>query len=168
MNEDIRACQDLRHSIFVQEQNIPARLEYDGKDDHEAAVHIMMHVGGDEAVAATGRLLLLWRRDDENSSTTTLHQKIAEMGRIAVRPDLRGRGFGCRVVQELERIAASEGATEICLTPHHYLERFYQRLGYHRCSMRTTTDAQNSTDGRIYINETCQLISMRKTLVESE
>jgi predicted GNAT family N-acyltransferase len=103
----------IRLRVFVEEQGIPAELDLDGDD--EQAHHVLVYATG--RAVATGRVLV----SDSGE---------AVLARIAVLPDCRGLGLGRIVVRELEEIAVEAGATSLRLHPHHYLERFYQELGY--------------------------------------
>ena len=119
--EDIAECQSLRRNVFVVEQQIPADTERDGKD--QDAFHIMLCL--EECLVATGRVLV---------KSAAGGPAKAILGRIAVRTEHRGQGLGSRVVQELETLARAEGAAQATLSPHHYLEPFYARMGYQRPS----------------------------------
>ncbi|MFB3132027.1 MAG: GNAT family N-acetyltransferase, partial [Rhodothermales bacterium] len=96
----------------------------DGLD--AAAIHVLALY--DEAPAATGRLTMTSDRE-------------GVLARIAVLPDYRGKGLGKHVVQHLEALARREGLATVSLKPHHYLEDFYQKMGY------TTVPGSFSTAG---------------------
>lgn len=155
-------CKSLRQAIFVQEQKVPEEAEVDGKDDQ--AFHIVCYAPDNantsgessSSLVATGRVLIVPASNGTASCNDS--PTLAILGRIAVRADHRGKGIGRRIVQELERIARSEGAMQASLTPHHYLERFYASLGY-------TKSPTQGHDQLIWINEYCQLISMEKSLL---
>ena len=44
-----------------------------------------------------------------------LERSIAEIKRLYVRPDMRGRGLGRRILDELERVAQAQGYTAVRL-----------------------------------------------------
>ena len=113
--EELEAALAIRHEVFVREQGIPEELDNDGRDGE--ARHVLAFAGG--LPVATGRV-------------TVSPSGEAVLARIAVRPANRGRGLGRRVVQELETLAAESGARVFCLHPHHYLETFYEGLGYRK------------------------------------
>ena len=137
--EELAQCQSLRRDVFVTEQKLPADAEEDGMDPR--ALHIMFME--DAQLIATGRVLIT--RDGDLAK--------AILARVAVRSDHRGRGLGSRVVQELETLARSNGASQASLTPHHYLEQFYSRMGYRR----------PPDDAIIHVTDKCQLITMKKS-----
>lgn len=114
-SEQRQQAQAIRVSVFVEEQGIPAELDFDGKD--EAALHVVA-LSGDLPVA-TGRMFI-------ESATT------GEISRIAVLESHRGCGLGRRIVLQLEALARREGLDAVHLRPHHYLEKFYRDLGYER------------------------------------
>jgi predicted GNAT family N-acyltransferase len=100
-SEELEACQSIRHQVFIEEQMVPADREYDGKDDE--AFHVLCVCSKRRQAVATFRVLLM--RSNE-----------ANLGRISVLPEFRKRGLGRRVVQELEIIAKSKGASRASLT----------------------------------------------------
>lgn len=104
----------LRTRVFVQEQNIPAELEWDAAD--AGAVHAVAYNRLGQAVA-TGRLL-------------QPRGGIAQIGRMAVHPVLRGSGVGRAVLQSLMQAAGARGDTEVLLHAQRSAEAFYRRLGF--------------------------------------
>ena len=132
--EDLSSAREIRRLVFIDEQGIPARLEYDGHDD--IAFHALGIVGN--LAVATGRLVI--------------HDlKTADLGRVAVLPDYRGAGIGRHIVAELASIASQEDVRTITIHPHEHLELFYRRLGYE-------TVQGTSTVGHH------RLITMRRTI----
>jgi predicted GNAT family N-acyltransferase len=111
--EDRARAYALRHEVFVDEQGVPAEIEYDAHDeraDHVLAVDAAGPV-------ATGRLVRV-------DATT------GKVGRMAVRRDARGKGAGAAVLAELERIAAERGLVTVVLHAQVTAESFYLRHGY--------------------------------------
>lgn len=53
-----------------------------------------------------------------------------QLRQVAVRPSLQGRGLGRLLVAELERLAASEGASSVWLNSRCTAYGFYKALGY--------------------------------------
>ncbi len=99
----------LRNAVFVHEQGIPARFEWDEWDPR--SVHCVAWRGG-EAVG-TGRLLPDGR-----------------IGRMAVRIDQRGRGVGRRVLEALVAVATARGDASIELSAQQQVEAFYRAQGF--------------------------------------
>ncbi|MCB0183292.1 MAG: GNAT family N-acetyltransferase [Caldilineaceae bacterium] len=110
---ELGQAQAIRHQVFVEEQGIPAELEYDGAD--LSAIHVLAYQGED--AVATGRLLLE-------------PDGVGVLGRIAVIGPVRGQGIGGQVVRQLEQCAVAAGVQRLILHPHAYLEKFYTALGY--------------------------------------
>lgn len=111
------AARDIRIAVFVEEQGIPRELELDETDSH--ATHVLAFTAGEAGTAVgTGRVHAAGN--------------IAVIARIAVLPAHRGRGIGVHLVTMLEDIARRDGLPAAELSPHYYLETFYEGLGYHR------------------------------------
>lgn len=109
----------LRRAVFIEEQSIPAELEWD--EDDATAVHGVARNRLGQVVA-TGRLL----RDKA-------HPGAARIGRMAVHRVLRGEGWGERVLRMLEDAARARGDSEVRLHAQRSAESFYTRLGYAPC-----------------------------------
>ena len=133
---ELALTQQIRRQVFVEEQGIPAALEYDEAD--ATAIHVLAY--HDDVAVATGRLLIA--ADGSGS-----------LGRIAVLSSERGNGIGAQVVQLLEECARRADVQHLVLHPHFYLEHFYHSLGYQ------TIPASDSTVGQH------RLIVMEKWLV---
>ncbi len=104
----------IRTQVFVQEQRIPAEMEWDAAD--ATALHAVAYNRLGQAVA-TGRLL-------------QPRPGLAQIGRVAVHPVLRGAGVGQQVMAALLQAAAARGDTEVVLHAQRSAENFYRRLGF--------------------------------------
>ncbi|HEY0825498.1 MAG TPA: YbgC/FadM family acyl-CoA thioesterase [Ramlibacter sp.] len=104
----------IRTDVFVQEQRIPAELEWDDAD--ETALHAVAYNRLGQAVA-TGRLL--------PASGGT-----AKVGRMAVHQVLRGCGWGEQVLRALAARAQERGDRAIELHAQRTARGFYARLGF--------------------------------------
>jgi predicted GNAT family N-acyltransferase len=114
----LAAVHAIRHEVFVVEQEVPAELEWDGKDGR--AVHALAEGAG------TGRLLLgadAARKNGGDPATAVL-------GRLAVLKPARGNGTGARLVRALEDEARRLGLAGIYLEAQAHAIPFYERLGY--------------------------------------
>ena len=131
-SRDIVKAQQIRREVFVEEQGLPAHVDFDGND--EAAFHVLCQVGSE--VIGTGRLLAL---DNDTGS----------LGKIAVLQKYRGNGLERLIVQTLEAVAIANDIVAISLKPHKHLDGFYQSLGYHVVP-------------GIYVVGTHEFITMRK------
>jgi predicted GNAT family N-acyltransferase len=113
----VSAAREIRVAVFVEEQGIPRHLELDEIDAH--ATHVLALTAAESGTpVGTGRV--------------HAEGDVAVIARIAVLPSHRGRGIGVRIVTMLEDIARREGRSAAELSPHYYLEDFYDRLGYRR------------------------------------
>lgn len=104
----------LRAEVFVQEQRIPAELEWDEADASCLHAVARNRLG---MPLATGRL-------------TALAPGIGKIGRMAVRQPVRGAGCGAAVLHALMRAARARGDTELRLHAQSSAVDFYARAGF--------------------------------------
>ena len=104
----------LRHEVFVNEQKVPAELEWD--QDDKTAVHCVAANRLGMALA-TGRLLQ--------------HAPgVARIGRMAVQKQMRGTHMGRRVLNALMTEARLRGDQQVILHAQCSAEAFYLRAGF--------------------------------------
>ena len=113
----------VRHDVFVTEQGVPADLEQDRYD--ESADHIVAYVGG--VAVGAGRLVV---EPAGFEGTDPGLGPVGHLGRLAVRPQVRGSGLGIELVREVERRAAERGLRVVVLGAQTHAIGFYARLGY--------------------------------------
>lgn len=111
--EELNLSREIRKKVFVEEQEIPAELEFDELDP--SSLHVLCFK--EDLPIATGRLVLLG-------------ESKGQLSRISVLPGYRRRGCGQKVVKALEELARAEGLRHLSLYPHSFLEEFYSNLGY--------------------------------------
>lgn len=116
---DIAALRRVRTRVFVEEQNVPLDLEWDGLDAD--CVH-MLAMAGEKAIG-TGRL------------TPDGH-----IGRMAVIADWRGRGVGAALLIQLMKAARARGDRYCELNAQVSAIGFYERFGF-RTEGETFLDA---------------------------
>jgi YbgC/YbaW family acyl-CoA thioester hydrolase len=104
----------IRSEVFLNEQQIPAEMEWD--DGDAKAVHAVAFNRLDQAVA-TGRLV------QERPG-------VARIGRVAVHRALRGSGVGRQVMQALLDAASARGEREATLSAQRSAQEFYLGLGF--------------------------------------
>ncbi len=109
-----REAQALRTAVFVDEQQIPAELEWDAADAN--AVHAVAFNRFGLAVA-TGR----WVDVDDTT---------AKIGRMAVVQPLRGSGVGGAVLRALMQSARAQGKQQVLLHAQTSAVPFYLRAGF--------------------------------------
>jgi YbgC/YbaW family acyl-CoA thioester hydrolase len=107
-------AQAIRSTVFIDEQKIPADMEWDAAD--ASCVHAVAYNRFGMPLA-TGRLL-------EHVPGT------AKIGRMAVLPAMRGSGIGRAVLDALMTAARQRGEREVLLHAQTSAEAFYQRAGF--------------------------------------
>ncbi|UUX94297.1 YbgC/FadM family acyl-CoA thioesterase [Aquabacterium sp. J223] len=108
------AARPIRTQVFVEEQRIPAALEWDEADATCTHAVAFNRFG---VPLATGRLL-------EHVPG------VAKIGRMAVLPAMRGTGVGRQVLQSLMDTARARGDREVLLHAQLSAERFYRQQGF--------------------------------------
>jgi len=106
----------IRQTVFVDEQKIPAEMEWDSAD--ESCLHALARNRLGRPLA-TGRLL-------EHVPG------VAKIGRMAVIPALRGSRVGREVLEALMRAGRERGYREVLLHAQLSAEGFYARAGFQR------------------------------------
>jgi len=107
---DSAALRAVRSAVFIDEQKLPAALEWDGRDD--ACLHVLAQRPSGEAIG-TGRLLPDGR-----------------IGRMAVVRAARGNGVGAALLRELLAAARERGFTEVELSAQTHALGFYERYDF--------------------------------------
>ncbi|SDD04580.1 GNAT family N-acetyltransferase [Natrinema hispanicum] len=105
----------VRHTVFVEEQDVDEELEYDTHD--ETATHFVAY-DGDEPIGAA-RL-----REYEDD--------IGKVERVAVRTSRRNAGIGRALMERLEKQAEAIGFDTLTLHSQTQAADFYRTLGYER------------------------------------
>ena len=104
----------LRTEVFVDEQKVPAEMEWD-EDDKTALHGVAVNRMG--MPLATGRLLQ--------------HAPgVSRIGRMAVKKSMRGSDLGRRVLDALMDAARARGDARVVLHAQCSAEGFYQRAGF--------------------------------------
>lgn len=104
----------LRTEVFVEEQKVPAEMEWDA-DDATALHCVALNRMG--LPLATGRLLQ--------------HAPgVARIGRMAVKKQMRGSAVGRRVLNALIDAARERGDRQVVLHAQCSAEGFYRRAGF--------------------------------------
>ncbi|MBN2498959.1 MAG: GNAT family N-acetyltransferase [Deltaproteobacteria bacterium] len=103
----------VREAVFVREQGVPAREEWDGRD--AGCVHLLAEVDG--RAAGTARILPAGRGE-------------AKIGRMAVVAEQRGRGVGRALMEEALRLCRARGWSELRLDAQTQAVAFYARFGF--------------------------------------
>ena len=109
-----REAQAIRTEVFVEEQQIPAELEWDAAD--ASCVHALAFNRFGMALG-TGRLL-------EHSPG------VSKIGRMAVLPAMRGAAIGWALLDALVACARQRGEREVLLHAQASAAGFYRRAGF--------------------------------------
>ena len=116
--KDIARCLDIRHAVFVVEQNVPEELE---RDEYDAggATHFLATIDG--RATGTGRVRTVGEGECRK----------AKVQRVAVLPSARGTGLGVALMHAMRHhIEETSMATVITLGAQTHATGFYERLGY--------------------------------------
>lgn len=108
------AAQAVRTAVFVDEQEIAPEDEWDA-DDASALHAVLFDVNGQPL--GNARLLQPL-------------VNVAKVGRMAVLKDVRGRGYGARLLQALLLEARRRGNKEVRLSAQRTAEQFYAPHGF--------------------------------------
>lgn len=103
----------IRNSVFVLEQGISPKLDFDDKEMQSK--HVLVFFGNKPV--GTGRLYVN-------------PEKEGHLSRIAVIKNFRGKGIGKLIINKLESLAINSNVRRVYLHPHSYLKFFYETLGY--------------------------------------
>jgi YbgC/YbaW family acyl-CoA thioester hydrolase len=109
-----REAQAIRNKVFVEEQQIPAELEWDAAD--ASCVHALA-LNRFGMALGTGRLL-------EHSPG------VSKIGRMAVLPAMRGAAIGRALLDALVACARQRGEREVLLHAQASAAGFYSRAGF--------------------------------------
>ena len=102
-------CQ-IRRTVFIEEQNVPEELEWDGLD--ESCQHLLALDNNNNAIG-TGRLC-----------------EHGHIGRMAVIKDWRGKGVGGALLKKFIDIAQKTGTLKLVLNAQISAAGFYARYGF--------------------------------------
>jgi predicted GNAT family N-acyltransferase len=108
--QDEPALRLIREQVFIQEQNVPTELEWDGED--ETAFHLLAE-------------------DEEGNPTGTARMlPDGHIGRVAVVKSWRGRGVGTALMQRMLKAAEAWNYTVVFLDAQVDAIDFYRKLGF--------------------------------------
>jgi len=103
----------VRTAVFIDEQRVPAELEFDERDTDPACFHVVAFAA--DLPVATGRLDLGYD---------------GKVGRVAVLAAYRKSGVGTRLMERLHTLARAHGLTRVWCHAQTSAVPFYERLGY--------------------------------------
>ena len=113
-DEQCAPAREIRREVFIEEQGIPADMEWDDADSQSVHAVAFNRFG---FALATGRLLV----DGP---------QVARIGRMATRQAVRGSGIARGVLDALMEVAKRRGDTEVLLRAQLSAQPFYARAGF--------------------------------------
>lgn len=135
-DEELQAAFAIRKQVFVNEQGVPVKDEFDQFDRlDERCEHIV--VLDEERPVGTGRIRFI--------------EGVGKLERICILKPYRKLGLGKIIIKALEEIAKEQGASEVKLHGQTQAEGFYKKLGY-----RTSSD--------VFMEDEIPHVLMRKNL----
>ncbi len=99
----------IRDKVFIQEQSVPKEIEIDGLDP--LCRHALAIVDGN--AIATGRI-----------------QQDGHIGRVAVLPEFRGKGYGKKIIHCLIEAGIQMGLNKVYLGAQLSVLDFYNSMGF--------------------------------------
>jgi predicted GNAT family N-acyltransferase len=105
----------VREQVFIQEQRVPAALEWESHDDEMQAVHLL-------ALDAEGEAI----------GTVRLSPN-GRIGRMAVMANWRKQGVGSALLTKIVAIAQARACPRIFLHAQTQAVAFYKKFGFTAC-----------------------------------
>jgi len=115
------AAMAIRHTVFVDEQDVPVELEVDGLDD--GAAHLVAVRDGTVAPWAI-------RRQVATTCRLIAHGATVHLGRLAVDASARRQGIAGMLVHAADEWARAHGADRLMLSAQTYAADLYLAAGY--------------------------------------
>lgn len=106
----------VRMTVFVEEQKVPAEEELDAHD--KTAIHFITY--DEEKAVAASRLRFV--------------EEYGKLERICVLKPYRGRDIGKQIIHEMEAVILKNGYKKAKLNAQTHAQVFYQKLGYETVS----------------------------------
>lgn len=103
---------ELRNQAFVIEKNVPKNIEFDGKD----AEYMHFCLYDDNVLVGCAR---------GNKEGSAMH-----VGRVTVKTNLRGKGYGKLLFENIELYAKELGLSQIELGAIETAVEFYKKIGF--------------------------------------
>ena len=107
--DDKKVLSEIRHQVFVQEQNVPEEMEWDDYD--ESSIHYLATI--DNRVVAVARL-----------------KPDGQLGRMAVLAKFRHQGIGSSLLRFILLDIQDKGLSDIYLHAQVSAISFYQKHGF--------------------------------------
>lgn len=119
--EQQMALSQIRREVFIEEQDVPEELEWDGLDPE--CRHVLAIDSDSGLPVGTGRLV-----------------GDGQIGRMAILKGYRRHGIGHKILQQLIKLARQDRHAEVYLHAQLYVVDFYQQANF-EASGETFMDA---------------------------
>ncbi len=119
------ALHDIRHNVFVEEQNIDPSLEWEDIDN--SATHFLALINDQPAGCA--RLCI-----EDNHG---------HIGRVAVKKQYRGKGIASLLMQDVIAYARAQSLTQLELNAQTYACSLYEAFGFVQSGPEFLEDGTN-------------------------
>jgi len=111
----------IRQQVFIEEQNVPVELEWDGLDEKACHILAQVIVAGKKLAIGTARITL---------NNTEDPVKKAHIGRMAVLAAWRGQGIGSDILHACIDECRKLKVKKIVLNAQVDVIPFYQKAGF--------------------------------------
>jgi predicted GNAT family N-acyltransferase len=111
--QELEAIQEIRKTVFQEEQGVDPNLDFDGKD--ETSVLLIASLNGDFIGTVRVR---------------NLDEKTAKIERLAVLKIARGYGVGKQLMSEALSIIKSKNIPEVVIHAQEYIKGLHSSLGF--------------------------------------
>ncbi len=122
VNQDIL---DIRKEVFIDEQNVPIEIEYETNENEKT--HCCLYL--DNNLVAYGRIVISCMHTSDSPACKHTSDNV-RVGRVCVRKEYRGLGYGKKIMNYIERIVKEYGFKNIEIHAQLHALDFYKSLGY--------------------------------------
>ena len=129
----------LRYEVFVLEQGISLKEEFDSLDCFDKNYYVIYN---ESTVLATARFQII-------------DQQTIQPDRLCVKKEYRGTGLGTKLVLEIEKYALNNGFSIAILSAEIAAIKFYQKLGYENNSKEYHEDGIPCIQMKKTLSQTC-------------
>lgn len=115
-NNALKKAYAIRRQVFIEEQNVPEKLEMDAYDEAPSTQHFLL-CAQDGCALGTARV----RPYDAHT---------AKVERVAVLAEARGTGGGRMLMEAVQNAAEKAGCRRLKLAAQVHARKFYEQLGF--------------------------------------
>lgn len=111
-SKDIQKLLEVRKIVFIDEQNVPPELEIDEHD--KSAIHFVV----------------LYNHDIIGTARLVISDKKGKIGRMCILRELRGKGFGLKLMNKIIEYSKDIGLEYLYLESQVHAIPFYEKIGF--------------------------------------